>query len=449
MSETRRQFFRQLVSAAAAMVIGPQAPAAAPGRTKKPSAVPGCTLYRAINGSAAENLRKVVAMLGGMETVTGPDDVVVIKPNVQWWNQGAPNLAAVTALVDLAMNRRGGFRGEVVIAENCHRGPAPWKSGSSGWTRSFVRNADQPASGTMNEVCGILKKKYGRRFTACHWIDVGAGGRRVYGPQDGPGYVYCDGTGGVPLITCTNGAGNGNYRATIMSYPVFTTDAGTVVDFKNGIWSGGCYTGRPLRFINVAALNHHSAYCGVSGAVKNYLGISDLSGGPDPRRGGKITGAYYNFHSFPFDKWSHGPVPGMLGAETGVFMNTIRKADLNIMTAEWVGLVSRTEAPVARTRAVLAASDPVALDYHAAKYVLYPNSGIPVHNPDDPGRPLHHCLKTCAEATGCLFDERLVKVQSFNAASKMLQRKDLPLYAETVWGTDMLPILKYFCFRLL
>jgi hypothetical protein len=130
-------------------------------------------------------------------------------------------------------------------------------------------------------------------------------------------------------------------------------------------------------------LNHHSTYCGATSAVKNYLGVTDLSGGPDPQDRGKLTDAYYNFHSFPFNKWAPGPAAGMLGAEVGVFMNAIRRADLNITTAEWTGLASRVDPPAARTRAVLASSDPVALDYHAFKYVLYPNSGIKVHNPDE------------------------------------------------------------------
>ena len=61
----------------------------------------------------------------------------------------------------------------------------------------------------------------------------------------------------------------------------------------------------------------------------------------------------------------------MIGAEIGMFLNTIRKADLNITTAEWIELSSRTESPVARTKAFLASSDPVALDFHATNYLLF------------------------------------------------------------------------------
>jgi len=279
-------------------------------------------------------------------------------------------------------------------------------------------------------------------------IDVGAGNKRASGPSDGTGYIYCDGSNGVPLITCDNGASGSSHRATIMTYPIMKTDKGTIIDFKNGIWEKGSYTGQPLRFINFSALNHHSTYCGMTNAVKNYLGITDLSGGPDQNEGGRLTKDYCNFHSFPFDKWAPGPQPGMLGAEVGTFMKTIRKADLNITTAEWIGLVSRTEPPVARTRAVMACTDPVALDYHAAKYLLYPNSRISLHNPDDKKSPVRQYLMKCAETSGGVFDERFVKVISYDFKTKSFQKdNDLLVIGEKKWGNNPKAILKYLVLR--
>ncbi len=407
-----------------------------------------CHLFRAINGSPVENLSKVIELSGGIESVIGADDVVVIKPNVQWWNQGAPNLSAMMALVEVIMNRPGGFNGEVVLAENCHRGSRPWQSAHSGWLPAFERNSDLDEIKSFNTLTRQLKKRFADRFSTCHWIDVDAGGKRVYGPSDGSGYVYCDGTGGVPLISLDNGLKGDDFRAVIMSYPVFKTDRGTVVDFKNGIWEQGSYTDQPLRFINFAALNHHSTYCGATSAIKNYLGVTDLSSGPDPHNGGRLTEQYYNFHSFPFNKWAPGPEPGMIGAEIAMFMNTIRKADLNITTAEWVGLASRTEPPVALTRAVLACADPVALDYHAAKYILFPNSKITVHNPDDPESPLHQYLLKCAEHGGGEFDESKLDVKSCDLKNGKLQDNDeLVVIGETEWGWNVKMILKYLVLR--
>jgi hypothetical protein len=445
MALTRRDFLKTTAAAGCGWIAGcgMESDTMAPltGKTGDTA-----TVYRSVNGTPAENVRKIFELFGSVERCIGPDDLVVIKPNLQWWNQGAPNIAAVEGLVTLIMERPGGFRGEVVLAENNHRGADPWNS--AGWKTGFKRNSDLPDVTNFIELSSLLKNRFKDRFSVCHWIDVSAGGKRVYGPQDGPGYVYCDGTGGVPLISMDNGLTGGDRREVIMSYPVFKTDRGTIIDFKNGVWRGGSYTGQPFRFINLSAVNHHSAYCGMTSAVKNYFGITDISNGADPHKGGKLTDRYFNFHSFAFDEWSKGPVPGMMGAEIGLFMKHIRKADLNIATAEWVGFSSRTDPPVARTRAVLASTDPVALDFHSAKYLLHPNSGCRKHDPQDAKGPLHQYLAQCAEKSGFTLNEANVKVISYDVIKKRLHTgREMAVFGEIDWGKDPKALLKYGIFR--
>ena len=108
--------------------------------TKRTNNKTSYTLYRALNGSPGDNIYRVVKLMGGIEKIIGPDDVVLIKPNVQWWNQGVPNLSALNRFIDLIMSRPGGFNGEVVLAENCHRGSTPWNH--AGWADQFDRNSD-------------------------------------------------------------------------------------------------------------------------------------------------------------------------------------------------------------------------------------------------------------------------------------------------------------------
>ena len=407
-------------------------------------------IYRSVNGSPAENIIKVIESMGGIERLIGFEDVVVIKPNAQWWNQGAPNLSALNQLINLILNQPS-FQGEVILAENCHRGSHPGTSLNSGWVHDFEWNADIQGIRNLNALGSDLQKKYGDRFSVCHWIDVGSGGKKVSGPKDGTGYVYCDGTGGVPLISCDNGLEGKDRRETIMTYPIFKTDKGTIVDFKNGIWEKGAYTRQPIRFINLAALNHHSTYCGMTSAIKNYMGITDLSGGPDPFHDGKLIGNYYNFHSFPFNKWAPGPEPGMLGKEIGTFMKTIRQADLNIITAEWVGLALRTEPPVAHTRAILASTDPAALDYHAAKYLLFPNSKISIHNPADKKGPLNAYLSACANSGGSAGNEANAQVISYDCKTGRFQKEDddWKIPGKIIWGTNPKAMLKYWMLRVI
>ena len=254
----RRQTLKRLLrGAAACMCMGSPVREAEPFPAPK-SGPPETTVYRAVNGRPEENLTNVVKLAGGVEKFVGAHDVVLIKPNVQWWNQGAPNLAALVTLVELVMGRPGGFSGEVVLAENCHRGAKPWESLSSGWTQVFVRNSDLAGVGSFNDAAALLKKRFGDRFSVCHWVDVGAGGRRVHSPPEGPGYVYCDGTGGAPEIAFDNGMSGEGFRKTLMTYPVCRTEKGTLVDLKNGIWEKGIHSDRPLTFINLA---RRAAHC--------------------------------------------------------------------------------------------------------------------------------------------------------------------------------------------
>lgn len=443
--ETRRNFIQKLLLLCGTIILRGNSDSSISEKRKKQMNT-HTTVYRSINGSSSENMEKVLELIDGIETIVGYDDIVIIKPNVQWWNQGVPNISAVETLISLIINRSGGFAGEVILAENNHCGSEPWKK--VGWNRTFERNSDISGINNYNELSNHCKNKFGDQFSACHWIDIAAGGKRVYSPKDGTGYVLCDGTGGVPLLCMDNGASGNSRREVIISYPIFQTDKGTIIDFKNGFWENGAYTKQPLKFINIAALNHHSTYCGITSSVKNHLGVTDLSGGSDPENDGKLTEKYYNFHSFPFNKWAPGPASGMLGAEIGMFFNEIRKPDLNITTAEWVGLASRTEQPVARTRAVLASRDPVALDFHAAKYLVYPNSRIPIHNPDNEKGPLYIDLQKCAQKSNLVLDENYVDIVSYDFHTKKLQDdNELVIKGDIHWGHDIKSLLKYFLLR--
>jgi len=403
-------------------------------------------VVRALNGTPAENMEKVLSMMGGVETLFGDGDIVIIKPNLQWFNQGAPNIAAVDRLITLIMERKGGFNGEVVIAENVHRGPRPWET--AGWSTDFARNSELPGIRNYNGLAGRLKKAYGNRFSVCHLIDIGSGGKRVYSAADGPGYVLCDGSGNVSLLAMDNGLTGPSRREVVMSYPILRTDKGTIIDYRWGAWEQGTFTGQPVKFINCAALSHHSAFCGMTSSVKNYLGVIDLSGGANPLKGGKLVGHYHNFHSFAFNWSKKGPVPGMLGAEVGHFLKTVRRPFLNITTAEYCGLIDRTHLPVAHTKLIAASPDPVALDFHMAKYVLYENSHVSVHDPEDPKSPTHQSLAQCARTGGYCYDESHVDVESFDFLSNSPQaHEDLTVQADRQWGGNLRSLLKYAVFR--
>ncbi len=74
-----------------------------------------------------------------------------------------------------------------------------------------------------------------------------------------------------------------------------------------------------------------------------------------------------------------------LGETCGKMMVSVRPPVLNIVDAIWVSHKSITGFPADTTsqlNTLVASQDPVALDYWAAKYVLYPIDGNPRHHPD-------------------------------------------------------------------
>ena len=104
---------------------------------------------------------------------------------------------------------------------------------------------------------------------------------------------------------------------------------------------------------------------------------------------------------------------------------------------------------MAHTRTVLACTDPVALDYHATKYILYPNSKITIHNPENKNSPLNHYLAKCAEAAGLVFDEEKVEVKSYDFKTGSFQRNDrLVIIGDKRWGTNIKQIMKYLTLRI-
>jgi hypothetical protein len=372
-------------------------------------------IYEVKNGTPEQNMVKVLELMGGINRFIGKNDIVILKPNAQWWNQGMTNTDAIKGFIDLVLGIPG-FKGEIIIAENHHCIKIINSSNIRAWTTQY-RNGGY----NYNELVEYFQNKSYRNVTKYHWVDAAPPskentvknniirpiketlktifnlrGRIVTNPGEGDGYVWTD-------IEYSY-----NDKKTKMTYPIFTsTSSNTTIDFKKGAWRDGKYTGQPVKFINFAGLNHHSDFAGVTGSVKNYMGIVDLTCG---KTSGKSEN-YYNFHNIG--------IPGMGGA-IGTFIKTIRKADLNIITAEWVGFGSRIDTNLsARTRSIIASIDPVALDYYAAKYILYPLGGPFAHlnNPDNKEGPFRKYLELCcAQGIGTL-DETRMKINKFDFRS--------------------------------
>lgn len=383
-------------------------------------------VYFARGDTPEKNMSSVLEMFGGIDSLIDADDIVVLKPNAQWWSQGTTNTNAMKRFIESVLALPN-FIGEIIIAEN-HHFPT---DNSRGWTTE-KRNGDF----NLNELVHYFQDNGHKNVTKYHWHDGGPSKRNMHGgaenggvirgPQDGDGYVWCED------LVYTGGSG----KKVMMSYPVFTSSySGITVDLKNGPWKNGEYLNSKIKLINFSALNHHSTYAGVTTSIKNYMGIVDLTCG---YRGLNPEG-FYNFHfvgrrssSKTLVPWRFQKSLAMLGlfhmshldgGAIGYFMKHVRMADLNIVTADWVGWGSRTEPELStKAKALLASTDPVALDYYAAKYVLLPLTPVDqVHreekyffhkynDPDKTDAPLNWYLQECHNQGIGNLDNKKIKI---------------------------------------
>ena len=345
--------------------------------------------------TSERNVIKVMEMMGGIKEYIGKKDIVIIKPNAQRYNQGMTNTDAIKGFIDLVLEISG-FRGEIIIAEN-HQ---TQKDNNRGWTTEH-RNGKF----NLNELVQFYHKKGYKNVTKYHWHNAGSceyplegdahGNSRVNGPEDGDGYVWME--------ECYYTSPNG--RKCLMSYPVFTSPySGIRIDLKNGAWKDGKYINRPVKFINFSALNHHGRYAGVSASVKNLMGVVDMTCGFP----GDLPADAYNVHHIGVSKMKHlfyhtlglRGYRGALrykfldycyrnfsyaGGALGCLMQYVKFPDLNIIAADLVGWGDRKKLDRAfRPKAILASTDPVALDYIAAKEILLP--GTPSDEKEESGK---------------------------------------------------------------
>jgi len=268
----------------------------------------------------------------GPQGIISRDDVVLIKVNAAWDQRGMTNTDLVRGLIAAVLAHPDGFTGEVVLVENCEGGPD---------YDQVYNNAEDVRQSFRAVVNGFGDPS---RVSASSWWSFTD--ERVGEFEEGDfrqGYVYL---------------GNN------LSYPKFVTGRGTCVSLRRGIWTGSGYDKSRLKLINVPVLKSHNA-TGVTACLKNFMGVPSIHMTTDVHR----DLIYQGF--------------------MGRVMNEIIYPDLNVLDAIWVS-PTHPDGPAGpyskavRADILLAGTDPLALDWYAAKHVLYPISGYGRHDPDTP-----------------------------------------------------------------
>jgi hypothetical protein len=279
------------------------------------------------------------AKLSGRSGMIAKDDVVLIKVNAQWKYRGCTNSDVVRGLIQRILEHPDGFTGEIVIIENGQgRGSLNCNMGLNYPDAKVHANANNPKQSFVYLVDEIFKDPR----VSCRLLDEI---RETF-------------------ISGTDHVTEGYRKFENVSYPCFNTAGGHRIELKRGIWRDGAYS-QKLKLINVPVLKHHDQNGSqITASLKHFYGVVSMSDGHAPFR-------HY----------------GGLGQTCGKMVLSVRTPVLNIVDAIWVSYTSIRGYPASatfRANQIMASQDPVALDYCAAKYLIYPIDHNPQHHPSDP-----------------------------------------------------------------
>lgn len=308
---------------------------------------PASDIY-VLNGQDLANIPNIINLMGShgldfyqsltSEANQGPlgliayNDVILIKINSQWAERGGTNTDLLRELIQAILNHPDGFEGEIVVADNGQG------IGSLNWSESNAENPSQSVAGVVESFSSI------HAVNLYDWQTIRGNEVQEYSDGDmSDGYILYDLPDPETGIHVT--------------YPKFQTTDGTYISFKYGIWNGTSFENR-LKVINFPTLKSHLLY-GVTGAVKHYMGV-ESEGQANP--GGLGNGHY-----------------SIADGGMGTLLAETRYPVLNILDAIWVNAnpwpslqcgPSTSYEEATRVNVLMASTDPIALDYWAAKHVL-------------------------------------------------------------------------------
>jgi len=298
-------------------------------------------------------------------------DVVLLKINAQWDQRGGTNTDVIREVIREILDHPEGFSGEIIVADN---GQAQFGSfgrgGSLDWT---LNNAEDTSHSTMSVIRYFQAQ--GSRVTGVLWDDFTTVRVREFSAGDmRDGFIMEDSARPTGIA---------------ISYPKFTTEFGTHVSFRSGIWdpAAQAYNSDILRVINMPVLKSHS-WLQVTAAVKNYMGV------PSDRLTRTVRGG--RAHDSVF-------TGGM-----GTLMVYTRMPVLNITDMIWVGPDRGPRVnfnAAVRINKIAASTDAFALDYWTTRHILMPEAArlpggrAPAMNPagTEPGTFGHWMRLSMAE----------------------------------------------------
>ena len=367
---TRRQFIAGLGTAAAASFIDVRPSDDSTAAPVHASPAQQYHVYVAKNGTPVTNVQEVIKLAGGIESFIGYDDVVVLKPNGQWPNQGYTHTECMKALIDVILTRPGGFDGEIIIAEHIHRDSNTAMGSSYCWNMAVSNRQNNWPDMNYLQLEADYHSRGINNVTAIPLYDVGQSSD--WEAVDGPGSLS---PGYHGWVRTTYQTVNTNDRTVKLSHAILRSAySAKLIDLgrDGGVWENGGYNGQQVKLILLPTLNNHGwsgneDYAGPTSAVKCHLGIVEFAGSSGD-----------TLHAIGYDRNR----PDAVGESVGHLITEIIKPTFYLTCAEYTGHLSRTSSTATRTKTVGLCADPVTLDYWMCKYVAYPIDDQSLFNPD-------------------------------------------------------------------
>jgi len=280
--------------------------------------------------------------LGGKNGLINKSDIVLIKVNAQWKCRGCTNSDVIRGLVQRILEHPDGFDGEIVLFEN----------GQGGGSFDCDTNTTQRTLGGKYPDARVQANAEEEGHSFSYLVDTVFDDSRVS--------KYLLDPIMETFISKEEHSTDGYRKLFNVSYPCFTTARGNRIELNEGIWNGEGYY-QNLKLINIPVLKHHDG-CGITGALKSFYGVLSMADGKRDERHYRRSGQH-----------------------CGEMIAKIRTPAINILDCVWVTQVDWAGYPpenTTRLNQLLASIDPVALDYWASKYLLYPIDNNKEHHPD-------------------------------------------------------------------
>jgi hypothetical protein len=309
---------------------------------------PSSTIY-GVNGRNSSHIKDLISIMSSDDsffyktsqpTVNGDesglissDDIVILKINCQWNKRGGTNTDMLKEIIETISDHPDGFTGEIVIADN----------GQGIGSFDFEETNSEYKNQSVQDVVNMFTSKI--RISTYSWQNIRHLQVEEFSEGDfSDGYWFND--------------TEDFFTGLQISYPKFSTNFGSHISFKHGIWKNKTGYESHLKVINIATLKSHFRY-GVTASVKNYMGVQS--------EGIMMSGGLANGHI----SIAYGGMATLM-AELGMPI-------LNVIDAIWINpnpFPSTYTGPntmysgSVRTNTILASTDPVGLDYWATKNIL-------------------------------------------------------------------------------